>query len=143
MLRQLIASLVATPRGARLFFLLTVLPLLLLGLLLSRGLGAMQFKRKEAQCKQNLHAIQLAVERYAVDQQDSDYPADVNTLVGSSYLPQMPENPFTHLPMRVVPVDAQLEALSPPERGDFGYLPHTERDGSIAGYDLVLFCPEP
>src|SRR5512141_952258 len=31
-------------------------------------------KAKEAEVKQNLHAIQLALERYAVDSQANDYP---------------------------------------------------------------------
>src|SRR5688572_30675725 len=60
------------------------------------------YKRKCAEVKQNLHAIQLAVERYSVDHPESSYPRDIREVKTRGYLPEFPTNPFTGLPMRCV-----------------------------------------
>jgi hypothetical protein len=83
-----------------------------------------QSARKMATCKQNLHAIQLGLERYAVDDRDECYPPTIQVLVDEGYLDGLPLNAFTGQPMR---------AIKPGERrtrGDFSYQPMDDRSRS-------------
>lgn len=85
-------------------------------------------KSKEAEVKQNLHSIQLAVERFAVDH-DGAYPTTIDELQAQSYLPQLPQNPFTNQPMRNISPGEQ------PFQGEFTYKPAV-KDGGVVGYEL-------
>jgi hypothetical protein len=53
----------------------------------------MKTKAKEAEVKQNLHAIQLALERYAVDH-DGMYPQDLAALAVFNIMRELPGNPL-------------------------------------------------
>jgi hypothetical protein len=93
---------------------------------------------RAAECKQNLHAIQLAVERFAVDSEDGAYPLTVSSLKGTDYLPNFPSNPFTGQPMQEYSIDA---AEIPP--GDFVYyprwaMPEGSSPNMVMGYTLAL-----
>jgi hypothetical protein len=85
----------------------------------------LDYKSKCAKVKENLHAIQLAVERYSVDSPDSTYPRSLSDLKGSGYLPEMPTNPFTGLPMRCV---AELTDV---HKFDAGYVPPDAQPGDF------------
>ncbi|MCC7479116.1 hypothetical protein IT575_11745 [bacterium] len=132
-------TLAASERGARLLFVLLLTLVMLPALLVWKLCSGFVFKQREAACKQRVHEVQLALERYCVDDEDERYPASLDLLIGSEYLPQMPQNPFSGEPMRWVLLDEQLQPLSPPGRGDFGYLPRLDPDGSVGGYSLALF----
>jgi len=69
-----------------------------------------------AEAKRNLHSVQLAVERYAVDT-DGSYPTRVTQTLEAGYLDALPTNPYTGQPMR------ELRLGDPPSQGDFYYLP--------------------
>ena len=62
-------------------------------------------KAKDASVKEGIHSIQVGVQRYAVDNNDT-YPASVATnaaLVdssGKSYVDNWPKNPFTNALMK-------------------------------------------
>ena len=116
---------------------------------------AIAFKAKMAECKQNLHAVQLGLERFSVDAPGSIYPLDLTALIEQSYLREMPLNPFTGEPMRwVVLTELDLDASMPLglSHGDFGYYPRPEKEYmthpldlnklkhvDIHGYTLVLY----
>jgi type II secretion system protein G len=61
-------------------------------------------KAKDAAVKAGIHSIQVGVETYAIDNNDT-YPADVpnsGALVdpqGKPYVDNWPKNPFTNVPM--------------------------------------------
>ena len=82
-----------------------------------------------AQAKQNLHSVQLGLERYAVDAPQSKYPADLNTLIKDGYLQALPDNPFTGQPMKWHRPGEQCA------RGDFVY---EWRDNGLS-YLLYLY----
>src|SRR4051812_43850129 len=91
------------------------------GLFVSSVARDLSYKSKCAQVKQNLHAIQLAVERYSVDDPESSYPRDIRDVIRRGYLPQFPLNPFTGLPMRCI------EQRSDAQKFSVDYVPpHTE-----------------
>jgi len=113
------------------------------------------FQAKMNKCKQNLHAVQLGMERYAVDSPGSVYPADLTELIDRGYLRQMPLNPFTGEPMQwILLSELNYEAPRPPglNHGDFGYFPRLDKEYmthpldlsildrvDISGYTLVLY----
>ncbi len=138
-IRPLLARLAASERGALLLFCILLAAVLLPALLIQRLYSGYVFKQREAQCKMRLHEVQLALERYCVDDAAERYPAGIDQLIGSGYLPEMPRNPFSGEAMRWVLLDSNMQPLSPPGRGDFGYLPRYDPDGSIGGYSLALF----
>jgi hypothetical protein len=76
----------------------------------------LQFRAKAAQCKQNLHAVQLALERFAVDKEGA-YPVSIGEMQQAGYMPKLPLNPFTGEPMQ-----ARHEGEEVP-LGDFLYYP--------------------
>ena len=116
-----------------------------------------QWQRKAylSQSKQNLHAVQLALERWAVDSPGGNYPARLEVLAEEGYMPVMPENPFTRRPMEGrVYADWDYAAANPHKLGpgNFGYVPKVDyrttlsqedlaglEDGDIIGYELVLY----
>lgn len=138
-IRPMLVRLAASERGARLLFLILLPAVLLPALLVWQICSGYVFKQREMLCKQRLHEVQLALERFSIDESDSRYPPSVDLLVGTSYLPEMPLNPFSGQPMRCVILGEDLQPLSQPGRGDFGYLPRRDPDGSIGGYTLALF----
>lgn len=81
--------------------------------------------------KRNLHTIQLAVERYAVDF-EGDYPYDINELVKAGYIDEFPVNPFSGMPMQACPPGSE------PPPGDFIYEPKGVAGRYIDQYELVL-----
>lgn len=111
----------------------------------------------EAQAKENMHAVQIALERMAVDNPGSDYPYDINEIVRRGYLQELPLNPFAHRPMCGVSIDLPPRENGPllenPELprmppGDFvyvrrygeGYVPGQPANGLLViGYTLVLY----
>jgi hypothetical protein len=93
-----------------------------------------RWAQKGAEAKQNLHAVQLALERFAVDSEDAGYPVTTAALRTSGYLPKFPRNPYTGEEMREYPVD--IERLPP---GDFVYYPRTDSPGQPpTGYTLAI-----
>lgn len=116
-----------------------------------------RFHALEAQAKQNMHEVQLALERMAVDDPGSNYPYNINDIVRRGYLQELPQNPFARRPMRGVSIDLpprengpllgnpELPLLPP---GDFvyvrrygeGYVPGRAANGlPVIGYTLVLY----
>lgn len=88
-------------------------------------------KAEEAEVKQNLHMIQLSVERYAVDHA-GDYPLDVQDVISSSYMAEFPINPFTKQPMR------SIQPGAVPYEGEFSY-EVVMQDARPAGYKLTAY----
>jgi hypothetical protein len=90
---------------------------------------------------QNLHSLQLALERYAVDNAGY-YPLDFIELAKQGYMPQNPDNAYTarrsreSIPMKLIPLGM------PGNPGDFAYVTKV-RDVSgaqrVVAYDLYLF----
>lgn len=127
----------------------------LLGSIILIQVPSCAFQAKMVKSKQNLHAVQLALERFSVDSPGGVYPADPNVLIETGYLEDMPRNPFTGEPMRWVMLDVlDREAPMPAglDHGDFGYYPRSEgryttepldlnvlRETQINGYSLVLY----
>jgi hypothetical protein len=99
------------------------------------------FQSKMVKCRENLHAVQLALERFAVDSPGGVYPADLTVLIDQGYLEQMPLNPFTGEPMRWVMLrESVYEAERPPglSHGDFGYYPRLEKQYMTEPLDLSI-----
>jgi hypothetical protein len=126
---------------------------LLLGLFIYSAVREAGYRAKCAEVKQNLHAIQLAVERFAVDDPGSFYPSRIEDVIARGYLAEFPVNPFTGLPMRcievpqVAPSDFEQLREAPPGAapGDFFYYKRYGRDGPQAtdgnpiGYSLGAY----
>lgn len=98
-------------------------------------------KMKEAESKQNLHAIQLGLERYA-QEHDGFYPADICLLPDlgcqGSNRHRYPVNPFKPKDgreMRNIPFG------SAPFEGEFTYLLITSEDRAT-GYYLLVYGSE-
>jgi len=83
-------------------------------------------------CKRNLHAIQLAVERYAVDSPHADYPYDVCDVIRAGYIDAFPINPFSGEPMQPYPPGSE------PPLGDFIYEPKGIAGRYIDNYKLTV-----
>lgn len=92
-----------------------------------------------AECKQNLHAIQLALERYAVDSGGGFYPPTLSVLRDEAYLPVLPRNPYGKGP--------PMPEVPPGEHAPGGvtYILHYgPGDGAAAdGYALLVYGREP
>lgn len=117
----------------------------------------LRYHALEAQAKENMHAVQLGLERMSVDDPESNYPYDINEIIRRGYLPEFPQNPFAHRPMRGVSIDEPARGegtlLDSPELprlqpGDFvyvrrygeGYIPGQPPLGRpVTGYTLVLY----
>ncbi|MCB1217319.1 type II secretion system protein [bacterium] len=98
--------------GRSMMFILTVAMLLILVAILTPNIQRTSSNAREAEVKQNLHTIQLAIERYAVDY-DNHYPLWLSggefseagnkaiddryipdPLMAEGYMPTYPRNPF-------------------------------------------------
>jgi hypothetical protein len=88
------------------------------------------YKSNCAEVKNNLHAIQLALERYSSDN-NGDYPLSIETICITGYLQELPLNPFTGEPMRCIS-DADTA-----QSGDFSYEPQ-RTDGTTAATAYTL-----
>lgn len=86
---------------------------LVLGLTLAKLIPVMRARAREAECKQNLHSVQLAVERFSIDSPGNVYPLWLcggslplsaegpldrqlmgDDLLSGGYLLAYPQNPF-------------------------------------------------
>jgi hypothetical protein len=85
----------------------------------------------EAEVKSDVHAIQIAVERYAVDHQ-GHYPSEIQQLNADGYLLSFPENPFSREPMRPIQVG------DPDFEGNFTYEPVIVSN-EVTGYRLFAY----
>ncbi len=94
--------------------------------------------------KKALHALQLAAERYSVDDEKGAYPRDIQTLVKEGYI-YMPLNPY----YGVVPgATMRIEVCAPGEfkPGGIVYIPFTMPDRSgaeLVGYQIGIYGGEP
>lgn len=105
----------------------------------------LEYQRQVAAAKQNLHAIQLGLERFAVDSPNATYPLRVEELLSAGYLSALPPNPFTGQPMQPVQVDVRgyngRGWLQVPgaHRGDFVYYPRFDETGTGEPIAYTLF----
>jgi hypothetical protein len=93
---------------------------------------------------QDVHEVQLALERYAVDREDSAYPQHINQLVLTKYLAAgLYANPFTAKAADAL--DAQEVPFGWTKRapGNFSYLQIYNHDGLVVGYCLVAYGADP
>jgi len=96
---------------------------------LHRDPGAVH-RSKVAQVNENAHAVQLALERFAVDDPHCYYPISVQQAIAAGYLPELPVNPFTGHPVRFI------ERGAPHLPGDICYVPVCDEDGKVIAYEL-------
>jgi hypothetical protein len=139
-LYRIALRLASTERGARLLFAAAVLLMLAVVLPVRACVNGIRHASKVARSEQNLHAVQLALERFAVDA-EGEYPYHVDELLAAGYLEQLPENPFTRQPMRCVETDNSAAPPPPGNPGDFTYVRRfsTYVPDSIEGYSLILY----
>ena len=83
----------------------------------------------EAEVKSNLRGIQIALERYCVEN-GNRYPAEINELITSEYITSFWKNPFSTEPMR------PIEFGDPNFEGNFTYVPVIV-SGEVTGYSLL------
>jgi hypothetical protein len=62
-------------------------------------------KAKDAAVKDGIHSIQIGIQSYALDNNDTYPPAVANSSVlvdsqGTPYIDQRPKSPFTNVPMK-------------------------------------------
>jgi hypothetical protein len=94
--------------------------------------------------KQLMHAMQLALERYSVDNPRRFYPDSIDQLVQQGYLlPGLYINPITSVDgqsrnARDVPFGWSAEA-----RGNFSYLKKYNPAGDVIGYVLLAYGADP
>lgn len=94
-------------------------------------------KAEEVEIKQNLHAIQLAIEKYGAAH-DGAFPASIiELLAGQDWMHSLPNNPFTKPIREMQPIS--FGSAEP--WGDFTYLP-LEEDGAVVGYYLLAYGSE-
>jgi hypothetical protein len=150
-MRSVVQKLSSNQRASAVALTFTVVTLLV-AMLISSAAQEVSYRHKCAQVKENLHAIQLAVERYSVDDPNSSYPRDIREIIRRGYLEQFPINPFTGLPMRCVEqsssADNRFEHERVPEQtelGDFMYFkrygPRGRQSNNEApqGYSLAAY----
>jgi hypothetical protein len=88
------------------------------------------FKSKEAEVKSNTHSIQIAIERYHVD--NGKYPDDAEQLISQGYMSVFPINPYTDVPM--------VDCGFPGTPGNFMYIPiFDDEKVNVTGYQLMGF----
>jgi hypothetical protein len=88
--------------------------------------------RLGAEARQNLHLLQLALERFSVDSPGASYPESTSLLIQQGYLSELPNNPFTGAPMQ----EYHPGEIPPP--GDFVYAPVRDEQGDVVGYELAI-----
>lgn len=86
---------------------------------------------REKEVESGVHAIQIAIETYAVDHDDY-YPEDINDLIDNEVISEFPNNPMTEGNME--PVEFGSENLE----GNFTYIPDTGGD-EIMGYYIFAY----
>jgi len=93
------------------------------------AVGSYQERANEQITKQNLHVLQLQIERYAAEDPWSAYPFDLPALESRHYSPELPNNPYSARPMQaLLPSDT-------PVAGDFSYL--TDRQEMVPGLRIA------
>ncbi|HES58730.1 MAG TPA: hypothetical protein ENO21_04805 [Firmicutes bacterium] len=117
------------------------------------GLEVLVQKSKEAKAKQNAYAVQLALERWAVDNPGGFYPQSVNQLLAVPewtdasderqwYIePGFADNPFDEIDgpgMMCVPLGWTTRAP-----GNVSYLTQHDENGNVFGYQLVCYGLDP
>lgn len=85
----------------------------------------------QLEIKNNLHSIQIAVERYAADN-EGVYPSSIDDLGQGEYMPEFPNNPVTEEPMNEIGFGTE------PFSGGYTYIPYTE-DEKVIGYYLICY----
>lgn len=109
-----------------------------------------EYKSHKAQVKQNLHTVQLALERFAVDSPDNSYPLSLQELQVEGYMREFPSNPFAGRPMRGAVyvwrsdlTREENEARIPRQaKGDFVYIQRFYGESGSprpVGYTLVAY----
>ena len=88
-------------------------------------------KAREAETKANLHAIQIALEQYAFDN-EKVYPLKVEELI-DDYMEEFPANVFTGKEM------VDIKFADGPSEGDFTYIPFPVDGESARGYYLIAY----
>ena len=92
-------------------------------------------KAPEAEVKSNVHTIQIALERYAVDHYDDPetdtYPREIETLINEEYIVAFPPNPF-----KIPDEMKEIEFGSDEWWGEFSYFP-VIIDDRVIGYYLL------
>lgn len=83
---------------------------------------------------QNLHAIQLAVERYQLDH--GEFPKDMEPVQSEGYLPKYPSNAYRQADLARSMREVDLEAYD--FLGDFSYVPRI-RNGKAVAYELIAY----
>ncbi|MBU1023664.1 hypothetical protein KKB99_05170 [bacterium] len=87
-----------------------------------------EFKSKEAQVSSNIHTLQMAIERYGID--NGEYPADLEKLKSGDIIHTFPSNSFTYAPMS--------DCGFPGTEGDYHYIPiMDEATDKITAYWLI------
>lgn len=91
------------------------------------------------QTKDNLHAVQLAIEKWRYDNNYENIPDTLDDLVAKKYLTKLPMNPYTDNTIRVVALDSKLS------QGDINYLPvyNISPDKSEYSCSFALICYGP
>ena len=84
---------------------------------------------REAEVETSLRAIQVDVERWALDHENM-YPQDINVVVISGIAENFPSNPISEGEM--IPIEFGSE----PFEGNFTYVP-VSVEGDIKGYYLI------
>lgn len=88
------------------------------------------YKAKEAEVKSAIHSIQIAIERYSVD--NAKYPESAEQLITDDYMHTFPINPYTDTPM--------IECAFPGTPGNFMYVPiYDDEKVNVTGYQLMGF----
>jgi hypothetical protein len=104
-------------------------------------------RARAAECKQNLHTIQLALERYQIDH-DELFPAALGELLSLGYLPCLPANPYDRQPRGPMP-EVPIGAYTP---GGVTYIPLRasaaegmlpgQVSGAVTDYKLLTYGPK-
>lgn len=96
----------------KLFALLSAIALLLLGFALFLCIRNIMIAEASKKANENAYKLLLALERWASDDENSSYPADLNLLVENGYLKEeISQNPFAKRPTKAISVEVSyLEA---------------------------------
>lgn len=103
----------------------------------AKSVHGLNVDEANARTKQLLHAIQLAVERYSIDNDDF-YPESIDMLVQQGYLlPGLYINPVTSADGRWLNARDVPFGWSDVAPGNFTYLKKYNERGEVIGYVLV------